>query len=184
MPVAVLVGGVLGGVGFAAVIRMPKVDSLADVRLGVITRFYDQDSQEFASYARERREMLGEGEVPPLLQQAILSAEDANFFKHGGIDPVGVLRSLMRNVFEGSRIGGSTLTMQLARKLYLTPEKTWRRKIEEALLTVEIEKRYSKQQILTLYCNLMYFNHGNYGVEAAARSYFDVPAAELTVPQG
>ena len=80
-------------------------------------------------------------------------------------------------------VGGSTITQQLARRLFLTPGKTWRRKIEEALLAVELEKNFSKDQILTLYCNLMYFNHGNYGVEAAARSYFDIPAAELTVPQ-
>jgi len=183
VPLVVVVAGVLGGVGFAAVIRMPKVDSLADVKLGVITRFYDRDSQEFASYARERREMLGVSGVPPLLQQAILSAEDANFFKHGGIDPAGVVRSLMRNVLEGSRIGGSTLTMQLARKLYLTPEKTWRRKIEEALLTVEIEKRYSKQQILTLYSNLMYLGHGNYGMQAAATDFFGKPVEDLTATE-
>jgi penicillin-binding protein 1A len=183
LPFFVLMAGALCGVGFAAVIRMPRVDSLADVKLGVITRFYDRNSEEFASFARERREMLGEGELPARLQQAILAAEDANFFQHGGIDPQGILRSLVRNLFEGSRIGGSTLTMQLARKLYLTPEKTWRRKIEEALLTVEIEKSYSKQQILTLYSNLMYLGHGNYGMQAAATDFFGKPVAELTVTQ-
>jgi penicillin-binding protein 1A len=183
LPLFVLVAGALCGVGFAAVIRMPRVDSLADVKLGVITRFYDRNAGQFASFARERREMLGEGEVPERLQQAILSAEDANFFQHGGIDPQGILRSLVRNVFEGSRIGGSTLTMQLARKLYLTPEKTWRRKIEEALLTVEIEKNYSKQQILTLYSNLMYLGHGNYGMQAAATDFFGKPVAKLTVTE-
>lgn len=162
---------------------MPRVDSLADMSLGVITRFYDGGGEEFASFARERRVLLDEGGVPPLLQQAILAAEDANFFKHGGIDPQGVLRSALRNFFEGSRIGGSTLTMQLARKLYLTPEKTWRRKIEEALLTVEIEKSYSKQQIITLYSNLMYLGHGNYGMQAAALDFFGKPVDQLTVTE-
>ncbi len=175
--------GALGGVGFAAVIQMPRVDSLADMSLGVISRFFDRDGVEFASFAQERRELIAEGEVPELVRRAILAAEDANFFEHGGIDPQGVLRSALRNVVEGSRIGGSTLTMQLARKLYLTPEKTWRRKIEEALLTVEIEKRYSKQQILTLYANLMYLGHGNYGFQAAARDFFDKPVEELEVTE-
>jgi penicillin-binding protein 1A len=183
LPIATLVAGALGGVAFAAIIRMPRVDSLADMSLGVISRFYDRHGEEFASFARERRVLLDEGQVPPLLQQAILSAEDANFFKHGGIDPQGVLRSVMRNVFEGSRIGGSTLTMQLARKLYLTPEKTWRRKVEEALLTVEIEKHYSKQQILTLYANLMYLGHGNYGMQAAALDFFGKTVDQLSVTE-
>ncbi len=183
LPLVALAAGAAGGLGFAAVIRMPRVDSLADVSLGVISRFYDRDGEAFASFALERRELLGEGEISPILQQAILAAEDANFFKHGGIDPQGVARSLLRNFFEGSRIGGSTLTMQLARKLYLTPEKTWRRKIEEALLTVEIEKSYSKQQILTLYANLMYLGHGNYGMKAAAKDYFGKPVADLTATE-
>jgi penicillin-binding protein 1A len=183
LPLVALATGAIAGLSFAAVIRMPRVDSLADVSLGVISRFYDRDGEAFASFALERRELLGEGEVSPILEQAILAAEDANFFKHGGIDPQGVLRSLLRNVFEGSRIGGSTLTMQLARKLYLTPEKTWRRKIEEALLTVEIEKNYSKQQILTLYANLMYLGHGNYGMKAAAKDYFGKSVADLSVTE-
>jgi len=183
LPIAAVVAGALGGVAFAAVIRMPRVDSLGDVSLGIISRFYDGNGQEFASFARERRVLMREGEIPPYLQQAILSAEDANFFQHGGIDPQGVLRSILRNLTEGSRIGGSTLTMQLARKLYLTPEKTWRRKIEEALLTVEIEKNYSKQQILTLYSNLMYLGHGNYGMKSAALDFFDKSVHDLTVTE-
>lgn len=183
LPLIAIGTGAIGGVVFAAMIRMPKVDSLADVSLGVISRLYDRDGADFASFALERRELLGEGELPPRLEQAILSAEDANFFKHGGIDPQGILRSAVKNVLEGSRIGGSTLTMQLARKLYLTPEKTWRRKIEEALLTVEIEKRYSKQQILTLYANLMYLGHGNYGMQTAALDFFGRPVAELSITE-
>ncbi len=179
LPLVVLAIGALGGVAFAAVIRMPRVDTLDEVALGVISRFYDREGEEFASYAQERRELIPEGEVPETVQQAILAAEDANFFEHGGVDPQGVLRSVIKNVLEGSRVGGSTLTMQLARKLYLTPEKTWRRKIEEALLTVEIEKNYSKPQILTLYANLMYLGHGNYGFEAAARDFFGKGAPEL-----
>ena len=166
---------------------MPRVDSIADFQPALITQLFDADGERFASFARERRILLTDEDLPEVVRQAVLASEDSNFFEHGGVDPVGVLRAVVKNIGEGRRgdrvVGGSTITQQLARRLFLTPGKTWRRKVEEALLAVELEKDFSKDQILTLYCNLMYFNHGNYGVEAAARSYFDIPAAELTVPQ-
>ncbi|MEZ5331464.1 MAG: PBP1A family penicillin-binding protein [Thermoanaerobaculia bacterium] len=184
VPLLIVVAlGALAGIAVAAVIHMPRVDSLADFTPALITSLRDSEGGVFATYASERRIMLSEDEIPDVLRQAVLSAEDSNFFQHGGIDPEGVLRAALRNMAKGTRIGGSTLTMQLARKLYLTPEKTWRRKIEEALLTVEIEKNFTKQQILTLYCNLMYLGHGNYGMAAAARSYFGKSVGELTVPE-
>ena len=175
--------GVLAGVGAGALIQMPKVDSIADFQPALITQLFDADGERFATFARERRILLTDEELPELVRQAVLASEDSNFFEHGGVDPIGVLRAVVKNVVEGRRggsvVGGSTITQQLARRLFLTPGKTWRRKIEEALLAVELEKNFSKDQILTLYCNLMYFNHGNYGIEAAARSYFDVPAADV-----
>ncbi len=183
---ALTLGGLVG-VSAGALIQMPRVDSIADFQPALITQLFDTDVQRFATFARERRILLAEDELPELVRQAILASEDSNFFEHGGVDPVGVLRAVVKNVVEGRRgssvVGGSTITQQLARRLFLTPGKTWRRKVEEALLAVELEKNFSKNQILTLYCNLMYFNHGNYGVEAAARSYFEIPAAELSVPQ-
>lgn len=182
-PLIVLALGTLAGIAVAAAIHMPRVDSLAEYTPALITSLRDAEGGVFATYASERRVLLAEDEIPDLLRQAVLAAEDSHFFQHGGIDPQGVLRAVLRNAVEGTRIGGSTLTMQLARKLYLTPEKTWRRKIEEALLTVEIEKNFTKQQILTLYCNLMYLGHGNYGMAAAARSYFDKTVDELTVTE-
>ena len=186
LSLALFLGG-LAGVGAGALIQMPRVDSIADFQPALITQLFDTESERFATFARERRILLTDEELPELVRQAVLASEDSNFFEHGGVDPVGVLRATVKNVVEGRRgdsvVGGSTITQQLARRLFLTPGKTWRRKIEEALLAVELEKNFSKQQILTLYCNLMYFNHGNYGVEAAARSYFDIPATELSVPQ-
>ena len=183
---ALFLGG-LAGVGAGALIQMPRVDSIADFQPALITQLFNAEGQRFATFARERRILLAEEELPELVRQAVLASEDSNFFEHGGVDPVGVLRAVVKNIVEGRRgdrvVGGSTITQQLARRLFLTPGKTWRRKVEEALLAVELEKNFSKDQILTLYCNLMFFNHGNYGVEAAARSYFDVSAAELTVPQ-
>jgi len=185
LPIAVAVAvGALAGVGVASVIHMPRVESLSEFTPGLITQIFDRQGEVFATYAREKRVLLNEGEVPPLLQSAILASEDSNFFQHGGIDAEGVFRAMMRNFKQGRlAMGGSTITMQLARQLYLTPKKTWQRKIEEALLAVELEKSFSKQQILTLYCNLIFLGHGNYGFQAAARSYFNKSVDELTLPE-
>jgi penicillin-binding protein 1A len=180
---AALIGGV-AGVGFAAVIRMPRVDTLADFRPPLITRLLNAQGEVFSTFARERRVLIEDAEVPELLQQAVLAAEDANFLQHGGVDAQGVLRAILTNALRGRRAqGGSTITMQLARQLFLTPQKRWRRKIEEAFLAVELEKTYSKQQILALYCNLIFLGHGNYGMESAARDYFGKSVGELTLTE-
>jgi penicillin-binding protein 1A len=163
---------------------MPRVDAVSEYRPHLITQLHDRQGKVFASFARERRVMLQEGEVPRLLQNAVVAAEDAEFFRHGGIDAVGILRSVVVNVRRGRHAqGASTITMQLARELFLTKEKTWKRKIEEAFLAVELEKTLSKQQILTLYCNLAFLGHGNYGMEAAAQDYFGHGVRELTLPE-
>lgn len=179
-----LVLGSLVGVGFAAAIHRPNVDTVADFKPGLITRFVADDGSAFASYARERRVLLRDGEVPALVQNALVAAEDSHFLEHGGVDLEGIARAALRNLRSGEITqGASTLTMQLARHLFLTQERTWRRKIEEAFLAVELEKSLSKQQILTLYCNIVYFGHGNYGIAAAARDYFDKTVGELTLAE-
>lgn len=178
--VGALAVGVLGGVGVAAAINMPRVESITDYTPTLITELQDRSGDVFATYARERRVMLDEGQIPEIVQQAVVAAEDGNFFQHGGFDALGVMRAVWANLQKGERFSGaSTLTMQLARTLFLSREKTWRRKIEETFLAVELEKNLTKQQILTLYCNLMNFGHGRYGVEAASRFYFNKPASEL-----
>jgi penicillin-binding protein 1A len=174
--------GAAGGVAVAAAIHMPRVDSLVDFTPSLVTHLLDKDGKVFRSFARERRVMLKEGEIPPIVQQAVLASEDRNFFQHGGIDAMGIGRAVLTDLRHGKFVqGASTITMQLARSLFLSREKTWRRKIEEALLAVELEKTYSKQQILTLYLNLLNLGHGNYGIEAAARYYFGKPAKDLTL---
>jgi penicillin-binding protein 1A len=178
--VGALLVGVLGGVGVAAAINMPRVESITDYTPTLITELRDRSGDTFATYARERRVMLDEGDIPQVVQQAVVSAEDGNFFHHGGIDAMGVLRAVLANLQKGRRFSGaSTITMQLARMLYLSPEKRWRRKIEESFLAVELEKNLTKQQILTLYCNLVNLGHGRYGVEAASRYYFNKSARDL-----
>ncbi len=176
---AVILGG-LAGVAFASMIKMPQVDTLADFTPSQITKLLDRGGEPIATFARERRVLIKEGELPELVQNAVLAAEDRNFFQHGGVDAEGVLRAILLNLASGPRsFGGSTVTMQLSRSLFLHPKKLWRRKVEEALLAVEIEKKFSKEQILTLYCNFMYLGHGNYGIQAAAQSFFGKDAAEL-----
>ncbi len=173
--------GVLLGVGVAAMIDLPQVEAVAELTPSQITRLSDRDGVPFRSYSVERRILLAEGEVPETFTRVLLAAEDRNFHAHGGFDILGVFRAVVQNWRRGERFSGaSTITMQVARMLFLGPEKVWRRKIRETLLAVELEKRLSKQQILTLYCNLTYFGHGNYGVESASRYYFGKPSAELT----
>lgn len=178
--IGALLVGVVGGVGVAAAIHMPRVETITEFTPTLITELYDRDGDVFATYARERRMMIEEGQIPEVVEQAVVAAEDGNFYRHGGIDAVGVVRAATANLRRGERFSGaSTITMQLARMLYLSREKKWRRKIEEAFLAVELEKSLTKQQILTLYCNLVNLGHGRYGVEAASRYFFNKPASEL-----
>jgi len=121
-------------------------------------------------------------ELPPHLPHAVLAVEDRRFYEHAGVDPVGLARAAWANISAGSvRSGGSTVTQQLAKNLFLSPERTVRRKVQEALLAFWLEQRFSKDQILTIYLNRVYFGQGAYGVDAAARRYFDKPARDVSV---
>ena len=184
-PLITIVIAAVTGVVVAASIRRPQVDTMDDFVPGLITRLYDRQGQEIEAYSNQRRVMLDEGEVPELLEHAILAIEDANFYQHGGIDLRGIVRATVKNLRDWSFTeGASTITMQLARDIFvLTRERDVQRKIEEAFLAVELEKKFSKQQILTLYCNMVNTSNGNYGMEAAARSYFNKSVADLTIPE-
>jgi len=183
LAIGILVG-CLAGVGFGWGIRMPQVDTLTEFTPALITQLADRNDEVYATYAREKRVLLDETEIPELLTQAMISAEDSNFYQHGGVDPVGVLRAVIKNALQGRRaMGGSTITMQLARLLFLSPEKKFRRKIEEAFLSVQLEKTYTKNQILTYYFNLVYLGQAGYGMESAANSYFGKGVDELTIAE-
>ena len=120
----------------------------------------------------------------PRLREAIISAEDADFYRHAGLSIPRIIITAIKDVLERRIAGGaSTLTQQLARKLFLTPEKSLERKLKEAILAIQIEKRYTKQEIFTLYCNKMYFGQGAYGVEAAARLYFNKSAKDVNLDE-
>ena len=144
-----------------------------------------KDGSLLSTFSREKRIPLPAEQIPALFRNAVIASEDANFYRHTGLDPRGIVRAALRNFFSlgSSTQGASTITQQLARGLFLTPEKRLTRKIKEALLAIEIEQRFSKDEILALYINQVYFGHGTYGVEAASRFFFGKPAAQLTVPE-
>ena len=181
--------GLLLGAAVAATIHVPAVDSVTDYAPDLVTELYDRNGGVYQRYFRENRILLEEGQVPDVLRHALLAAEDRNFLRHGGIDLVGIVRSAARNVAVGEiDQGASTLTMQLAGTLFLDRSRrsgvaAWKRKIAEAFHAVELEKSLSKEQILTLYANVMNVGHGNYGFEAAARYYFGKGVDELTADE-
>ena len=163
---------------------LPEIHALEDFRPNVITELYADDGQPIGSFALQRRIMLTYEQIPKILKDAVLVTEDQHFEEHWGVDFPRVLEAAIRNVVEQRRAeGASTLTMQLARVLFLTPEKSFRRKIQETLLAIQIERHYTKEQIFTMYCNQIYLSHGNYGFEAASEFYFDKPVGQLTVPE-
>ncbi len=185
LPLLTVVAATATGIGVAASIHMPEIDkALEDFVPKLVTHLQDRGGQTFRSYSRENRILLKEGEIPPLLHDATVAVEDANFYRHGGIDLKGVARALLKNYITGKRTeGASTITMQLARELFYTRERTWKRKIEESFTAVHLEKQFSKQQILTMYVNLINYGHGNYSVEAAAQAYFNKTVADLTLAE-
>ena len=184
-PVLVALLGAVAGVVFAASIHRPEVDGLADHLPRLATTLVGADGEEIRKYSRENRALLKEGELPTLLAHAIVDTEDARFYQHGGVDPKSVARAVVVNLVTGRRSeGASTLTMQYARGVFqLTRQKAWWRKIEEAFLAVELEKKFSKQQILTMYANHVNLGHGNYGMKAGARAYFDKDVHELNLQE-
>jgi len=164
--------------------NLPAVEALTTYRPAAATQIRARDGSLLATLALQRRLPLPPDQIPEVFRNAVVAAEDARFFAHTGFDPKGIVRAVLRNVFSRRfSQGASTLTQQLARTLFLTPERTLERKIKEALLAIEIEQKFSKDQILAMYANQMYFGHGRYGVEAASRFFFGKPAAELTVPE-
>jgi penicillin-binding protein 1A len=162
--------------------HLPAAVSLNDVRLNLPTTIVSSDGVILATVATQLRRPVALADISPTLQAATIATEDTRFYTHQGVDLRGILRAVVSNVRSGnaSSQGGSTLTQQLARILYLSNEKTYRRKIAEALLAQRIEAQYSKSEILESYLNTAYYGNGCYGVEAAANTYFGKSAKALT----
>ncbi len=163
---------------------LPSIDSLEDYTPDLITRIYDINNEVISEFFIERRTLVPLSEIPVDLQNAVISAEDTSFFKHWGIDIYGIFRSVFKNLVHGRKLqGGSTVTMQLARGLFLSRKKTYTRKIREILLSVRLEMNYSKEEILQLYLNQIFLGHDIYGVESAAKGYFNKPLKELNLAE-
>jgi len=177
--------GALAGLLFVYSSDLPQIRALEDFRPDIVTELYADDGQIIGSFALQRRILLTYEQIPPVLKNAILTTEDQHFEEHWGVDFTRVAGAAWRN-FLAHRVaeGASTLTMQLAGTLFLDrSDRTMRRKIQETLLALQIERHYTKQQILTMYCNQIYLSHGNYGFEAASEYYFSKPVGKLTVPE-
>ncbi len=163
---------------------LPDVTAIKDIRLQVPLRVYSRDGKLIAQFGEQRRIPLSFDAIPTQLVNAVLAAEDDNFFQHGGIDYPGFLRALVRHLLSGERSeGGGTITMQLARGIFLTPDKTYRHKLLEMFLAVRIERELTKQEILALYMNKMFLGQRAYGVGAAAEVYFGKAVDQLTLPE-
>jgi penicillin-binding protein 1A len=176
--------GVPGGFVLAHAIRVPLVKSLENYQPAIITRIYDRSGIPFAEYSIQKRIVVAKRDMAPALVQAVVSTEDADFYHHGGINPKAIFRAALKDIIARKKVeGASTLTQQLAKQVFLTPAKDFRRKINEAFLAVDIEKNFTKDQIFELYANQVYLGHGAYGVEAASRLYFGKHAKDLTVPE-
>jgi len=163
---------------------LPKITSLDDYRPALVSRVTAADGTCIGEFSIERRYLVGIDDIATVMVQAIVAAEDDRFFEHSGINYWSILRAAIKNIRSLEiKQGGSTITQQIVKSLLLSPERKFSRKIKEAILATRIEKHLSKDDILTLYLNQIYFGHGAYGIEAAARAYFGKHASELNVAE-
>jgi len=175
--------GIATGVVFVYAGDLPRISALDDYAPSTISRVYGARGEVVGEFAIERREVIPYERISPYLEQAILAAEDDGFYQHVGLSIPRIVVTAIKDVIQRRMHGASTLTQQLTRKLFLTDDKTPERKIKEAILAIQIEKRYTKREIFTLYCNQMYFGHGVYGVEAASRLYFGKSAKDVSIEE-
>ena len=175
-------GIVLGGVVAWYAYDLPDIDTLEPPTRRASITLTDAAGREISTYGDIYGEPLRLADVPPQLVQAIVATEDRRFFEHSGFDPVALVRAMVANLRAGRvRQGGSTLTQQLAKNIFLKPDRTLRRKVQELLLAFWLEANFSKEQIFTLYINRVYLGSGTYGVDAAARRYFGKSARRVTL---
>jgi penicillin-binding protein 1A len=163
---------------------LPQITTLKDYHPSIITTIYSDDNRKIAEFYKERRVVVPLAEIPLQLQQAFISAEDSRFYEHQGIDIFSIVRAFFKNLEAGTIVqGGSTITQQVTKSFLLTPERSYERKIKEAILAYRIDKAFSKEDILFLYLNQIYLGHGAYGVQAAAENYFDKDVRDLNLAE-
>jgi penicillin-binding protein 1A len=188
--VVVALLGTLGGVLFAYADDLPEISALDTYQPNTITRLFARDGQVIDEFAIERRVVIQYDDIAPVLRQAILASEDADFEQHFGLSASRIVITAVRDVLYQQRAGASTITQQVARMLFLSDymrggvfERSFERKIREAIVAVQLEKRYTKREILAFYANHVTMGHGAYGVEAGAQLYFAKRARDLTLEE-
>ena len=176
--------GTATGIYFYMAEDLPKIDSLGDYRPPVISTVYSDDNRKIGEFYTERRIVMPLDQIPEMLRQAFVAAEDSRFYQHRGIDLISIGRAFFKNLEAGSIVqGGSTITQQVTKSFLLTPERSYNRKIKEAILAYRIDRAFSKDEILYLYLNQIYLGHGAYGVGAAAENYFAKSVGELNLAE-
>jgi penicillin-binding protein 1A len=181
--VALAAGGLYAGYRHLSE-DLPRIETLTDYRPPEVTAVYAADGRPIGEFYRERRYVIPLSAMPPHLIHAFIATEDARYFSHEGFDPIGIVRAFLKNIEAGSIVqGGSTITQQVVKSFLLTPERSYRRKFREAILAYRIDRAFSKEDILFLYLNQIFLGEGSYGVEGAARTYFDKSAADLSLAE-
>src|SRR5574337_1979634 len=176
--------GILGGLFVTYLQDLPTLDALEEYQPSLVTTLYSDHDEPFATLFEQKRIWAPLDKIPRHLINGVIAVEDAQFYQHRGINFRGIARAMLVNLRALRPVeGGSSITQQLAKLLLLSPEKHLSRKIKEALLALEIEKRYTKNKILELYLNQVYFGHGAYGVESAAQTYFKKSVDQLNLAE-
>jgi len=187
--VGLVVAGVVGLVIFVAVAlavaypNLPDISALSEYRPKQPLRIYTADGMVIGEFGEERRRLTPIDEIPQVMKDAVLAIEDARFFSHGGVDYLGVARAALANLGRSKSQGASTITMQVARNVYLTAEKSYTRKIYEMLLTFKLEHSLTKNQILEIYMNQIFLGNRSYGFAAASETYFGKPLKDVTIAE-
>ena len=182
--IASILFGSLAGAFFAFTRDLPQIRSLEEYTPSAVTRIYSADNKLIAELYAERRDPVNLNDMPDDLKEALITTEDRKFYSHSGVDIKGIARAIFKDIRAGEFVeGASTITQQLTKTLFLTHKKTITRKIKEAILAFQLERRYTKDEILALYLNQVYFGSGAYGVESAARTFFGKPVRDLNLPE-
>ncbi len=169
---------------YVMTLDLPGIDALKDYRPSIASRVYDENNELVDEFFLEDRKVIKIAEIPKFVHHAFVSAEDARFYQHKGLDLQSIFRAMFKNVEAGKIVqGGSTITQQVAKLMYLSPERKYIRKFKEAILSYRIDKYLTKDEILNLYLNQIYLGHGTYGIESAALGYFGKSAKNLTLPE-
>jgi len=176
--------GVFAGYIYWLFSDLPDIRNLEGYRPLEASIVYSSDGQVLTEFYYERRKFVPHYEIPDIIKKAFVAAEDVRFYRHPGVDIIGIIRALYRDIKAGSIVeGGSTITQQLAKMLFLSPERSITRKIKEAILSIQIEKKYTKDEILGLYLNQAYFGNRAYGIAAAAETYFGKSFKDLKISE-